>query len=578
MFDIQAARQSGYSDNEIADFISQNHPNFDVQSALKSGYSLEDISGELNNPTNVPAEKPGTLKSAALGLMSGIPLAETAIAGVKAIGDTTYEEEHKKLEDAKDAAWEDHPVAYGVGKTTGIVGTGAVTGGGALPARLAMAAAQGAGYGVDASKDLESMPMDAVKGGAIGLAGGVAGEGVGAAIKKFAPAVGKGALAALLPKNGKEAVEARLANPAALDEAIGPVLASEKLAGGLNKLKGQADELGSGARALLSPDAAPVNVPTAPINPARIALGLDEISSDTLTPIFDQVKQRFMQNGVATSPANETAVNALDAQFQRLVDMSKANGGKLSEVELKKVIVDMQKMLSKNVFDNPDVGATKDALKQLSGALNGMLKESNPAYAEAMLPDAQLRGVISEVKDTFKPDLDDAGKFINSDSTNSKMANILNENKSNAQETLNKFSDLTGFDFLKNAKNYDLAQAFETGKGSSEIKNALMLLGYGAGHTFIPIPGVGGITGAAIGRIAGAHVDGGAIAKKLIDRYLSGMQSLEDSGLKAAYQKYGPLLINAAKAGGNNLAATHFVLATSNPEYQSMVQDAEGAE
>lgn len=573
MFDIKAARQSGYSDNEIADFISQNHPNFDVHSALKSGYTLDDIAGELNNPTNVPAEKPGMLKSGALGLMSGIPLAETAVAGINAIGDTTYEEEHKKLEDAKDAAWDAHPVAYGTGKVAGIAGTGLVAPE-SLPGRLALGAAQGAGYGVDASKDLESMPMDAVKGAGVGLAAGAVGEGIAAGAKKILPAAGKGALAAMLPgKNAKEAIEARLANPAALDKAIGPVLASEKLAGGLNTLKGEADELGAGARELLSPESAPLSVPTAPTNPGRVALGLDTVSEDTLTPIFDQVKQRFMQNGVPTSPANETAVNALDAQFSRLVEMSKANGGKLSEVELKKVIVDMQKMLSKNVFDNPDVGATKDALKQLSGALNGLLKDSNPAYAEAMVPDAQLRGVISDVKDTFKPDVDEAGKFINSDTTNSKMTNILNENKSNAQETLNKFSDLTGFDFLKNAKNYDLSQAFETGKGSSEIKNALTLLGFGMGHS-LPFPG-GGILGAATGRIVGAHIDGGAIAKKLIDRYLSGMQSLEDSGLKAAYQKYGPLLVNAAKAGGNNLAATHFVLSTSDPQYQSMVQDAQ---
>jgi X-X-X-Leu-X-X-Gly heptad repeat protein len=545
----------------------------------------EELLRQLNGAGD---EDPGTLKSAAAGLMSGVPLAETAIAGVKsAIGDKTYDEEHKALEDLKDNAWKKHPVAYGAGKVGGIAGTGLVAPE-SLLGRLGMAAAQGAGYGADEASSVKDIPLDALKGAGMGAAVGGIGEGVGAAIKKLAPAIAKGSLAALLPHDGKAAVEARLANPAALDNAIGPVAASEKLAGGLNSLRDKADELGTGARQLLDDNVTPASVGTTVEGPevaGKFIKGGYEvadahpaftvkINDDTLSPIVDEIKGRFTQNGVPTSSANEAAVNALDSQYQRLVQMAKANGGTLSEVELKKVIVDMQQMLKKNVFDNPDVGAAKDALKQLSGALNGMLKESNPSYAEAMVPDAKLRGMISEMKDTFKPDINDAGDFINSDTTNTKLSTILNENKSNAQEALNKFSDLTGFDFLKNAKDYNLAQAFETGKGSSEVKNALTLLGYGAGHMAFPFPG-GGILGAAAGRIAGTHIDGGQIAKKLIDKYLSGMQTLEDSGLKAAYQKYGPLLVQAAKAGGNNLAATHFVLATSNPDYQHMMQDAE---
>jgi hypothetical protein len=59
-FDLNAARQAGYSDDEILQHLTSTR-NFDVNSALKSGYSKSDVIGYLaSTPApNVPGQTPG---------------------------------------------------------------------------------------------------------------------------------------------------------------------------------------------------------------------------------------------------------------------------------------------------------------------------------------------------------------------------------------------------------------------------------------------------------------------------------------------------------------------------------------
>jgi hypothetical protein len=47
-FDFEGARRAGYSNEEIANHLSQNNPNFDVQGAIQSGYSPEEVYEHLN--------------------------------------------------------------------------------------------------------------------------------------------------------------------------------------------------------------------------------------------------------------------------------------------------------------------------------------------------------------------------------------------------------------------------------------------------------------------------------------------------------------------------------------------------
>jgi len=136
---------------------------------------------------------------------------------------------------------------------------------------------------------------------------------------------------------------------------------------------------------------------------------------------------------------------------------------------------------------------------------------------------------------------------------------------------LERLKDMTGIDFLDLARKAKTKQAFE-GEGSSQGLNVIAHAGgYGVG-ALSGIPG-GRLIGSLLGGVVGHNINGGQVAKRILDAYMSGSESFAKSGTKAALQKYGPVLVNAAKQGGNKLAATHFVLGTSDPDYQELASD-----
>lgn len=57
-FDLIGARNEGYTDQEIADYLAQTTPDFDVSGAYSEGYSLDEIVGHLVTPTPAPARAP----------------------------------------------------------------------------------------------------------------------------------------------------------------------------------------------------------------------------------------------------------------------------------------------------------------------------------------------------------------------------------------------------------------------------------------------------------------------------------------------------------------------------------------
>src|SRR5215469_11882819 len=56
-FDVDAARQAGYSDDEILQHLTSTR-NFDVNGALKAGYSKQDIIQHLATASAPAASKP----------------------------------------------------------------------------------------------------------------------------------------------------------------------------------------------------------------------------------------------------------------------------------------------------------------------------------------------------------------------------------------------------------------------------------------------------------------------------------------------------------------------------------------
>ena len=124
--------------------------------------------------------------------------------------------------------------------------------------------------------------------------------------------------------------------------------------------------------------------------------------------------------------------------------------------------------------------------------------------------------------------------------------------------------NMTGTDIVDQLKNAQTKENFGAKGPGGALKLLMTGMGFGMGHA-TGIPG-GGIGGAAIGRYAAEGIDGGHVAKSILDMYMKGADN-------AALKTYGPILIQAAKQGGNSLAATHFVLATSKPDYQALMEE-----
>lgn len=489
------------------------------------------------------------LEAGARGLMSGIPGATAAVSGIQALGDKTYEETRRANELESDKAWDEHPVAYGAGKTAGMAGTAF-----ALPASIPAAVGVGAASGLDASTSLEDMPLDAVKGAAVGGALGKGGELLGKhvvkpLIDKVAPAaasVGKSALS--LTGVSKESIEDYLQNPDRIRQALSKPQLAEKVADMSNDLGKASSHLSEAARSTLDPE--------------NMLMSRKDGISD-FKAVIDGIKTQYMRNGTVKT-GMEPAISALDDELARMNSLAK--NGSLSEVDLRGMIDDIQAAIKDKAFGNPDLGAKQEALRTLSGRLNDMLRRANEPYTQAMAPSAEAAGVSSQTQDLFGIE---GGRA--SDKTVRQVGNILNEPKIEEQALAAKLKDMGAGDLIDMAKASASKEEFSSGGLGGAIKTLFATLGYGTGK-MTGIPGAG-IVGAGVGRLGAEGVNGPGIAQKILDAYIKHSTNPQAGIVNPALQKYGPVLANAAKQGGNKLAATYFVLGTSDPEFQKLSED-----
>lgn len=486
-------------------------------------------------------DNPSQLGSFARGAMSGIPGAETVVSGIEALSpNKTYEQAHSELETAKDKDWEVNPWSYGAGKGAGMVGTGIATGGAGngLKGALALGAGIGALSGADASKNISDIPMDAVKGAPMGAAMGAVGHGIGKTIEAI-PGLAKGAVSTLGKDLTTDDISAYLKNPSAIRQALTKPELAESLSGTVDDVTKASQHLSSGAREILSPEVAPVDV-------GGVRSAIDEAS------------QKYLTNGVAITSADKASLKTLQDIEAQLIEASKTSGGKIPETTLRQMIDRLQAATKESSFGNPEASASQGAMRDLSGKLNGLLRQSNPEYAAEMAPSAEAAGLSSGLQKKFL--LDDGP----TDATVSKLGSVLKEGKTESQDLLEQLKGLTGQDFVQKLKDTMSSEHFNA--PGSPIGSVL-----------------GKLTGIPFLKHAGADasagpLDGGRIAKKLLDMYISGSQSGIGQMSTQALQKFGPILANAAKQGGNQLASTYFVLSTSNPEFQDLVKNTQNSE
>lgn len=528
--------------------------------ALKSG-DYTKLSDEallaLKGDKSEDKEAPGVFKSGALGVMSGVPGAETLVSGIQAMSpDKTYAEAHKGLEEAKDAAWEAHPVAYGTGKGAGIIGTALAapvteTLGGAL----AVGAGIGALSGADTAEAPSNIPLDAVKGAGTGAVLGAAGHGVGKVLESI-PGISKSAVANLGSKTTKADIQSYLDNPSNIRNAFSKGQLGEKVADVASDIGTTASHLSGEARGLLNTENA--------------------LSTKDLKNVAMETVEKYFTEGNAATAADETSIKSIIDQYQKLAQIAEGNGGKIPEPTVRAMIDRMQAATKESTFGNPEASASQTALKEFSGKLNDLLRKTNPTYAEGMAPSAEAAKLSGDIKSHFglKPDIE--GNLSPTNVTASKIGNVTNEAKPEGAALMERIKNATGQDLADMFSKSKTKENFDAPGAGGALKTLMASLGYGAGHaTGLPFAGIGG---AAVGRYAAEGMNGGNVAKNILDMYINMSSRPTSQAISGALQKYGPILVNAAKTGGNQLAATHFVLATSDPAYQTLVDHAQNNE
>lgn len=498
---------------------------------------------------DTPSEEPSKLGSFARGVMSGIPGAETAVSGIESlVTPKTYEEAHKGLEEAKDKDWDTNPWSYGAGKTTGIVGTGLVA-----PEGIPAAVGVGALSGLDAATTPSEFAKSGIEGAATGGILGTVGEKVvSPVINKITeklPGLAKGALASLGSKTSTEDIQNYLNNPEAIRKALSQEGLGNEISSTTNEIGKAASQLSGIARESLNPENAP-------------------ISLGDVKPILSGAAQKYLTSGVPATSQDETAVKIIMDQYDKLMDIAKANNGSIPETELRNIIDRLQNMANFNEEGNVGTSLKQKVAGDLQYRLKDILKETNPEYAEKMAPSAEAAQLSSKLKSEFN--LENGQP---TDTTANKLNKIGKEGKFEGEDLLNEVQNLTGKDLNSMVENSRTKANFEAPGAGKGLRALLPALGYGLGRTTgVPF---GGIIGAGMGHFASGSIDGGQVAKKILDAYIGGNEAFSTSALKPLLAKYGPVLINAAKVGGNQLAATHFVLATSDPEYQKLTAHAQ---
>ena len=521
-----------------------------------SEQELNDIFAKINTTSAQPSKTESFVRGAAQGASMGFADEITA-AGEALFTDKPYTQAREESRAAYTEAKEANPKTSFVGEMGGAAATALIPGLGEMtvPKMLTQGALYGTGMSeADLTKPTEENITKLSKDMLIGELGAAGGIALGAGGKwlagKAIPKIAKWATASIIPeKEAMEAVTARLTNPEEIKNALTTPGVMDKLVNTTNQALTKANELSDAAISKLTPAKA--------------------TNTAELVDAFKDVQSQFTTEGIASGEGQEAALAALNKWKSVIRQHLKANEGDLPDTVLAQLI----RVMRKETNYNPLTATAADdqaniALKALNKRFDKILKDNNPDYAEAMIPVDELMQGIDKVENLFSLIKGKGGEVAAGKMTESRVANALGPNKTYTQEALEHLKNLTGDDLLKDLEHSQLRNVFESGKKGGY---GLQAWGAGIGATagrILPLPG-GALAGGAVGGLAANALEGGRIAAALIDKWLA----VRNSATSGAIMKYGPLLADAAKRGGNALASTHFVLSTSDPNYQKLIEE-----
>lgn len=357
------------------------------------------------------------------------------------------------------------------------------------------------------------------------------------AAKDVAGWTGKKMLSAALgPETG--AIEARLKNPAALENALTREQLTARLPQDAQKLSTQIADADRKAWESLRKS----------YDPYEGAMAKEDVIG-ALKRAKDQLK---VYGGGYIGPANQKAAGLIDNILSGIETVGKHVGGKLRSVmgvessiprnrylpeqSVKGII----KSLDANIdWASQEAQPANQALQSARVILDDLLKTQNTEYAKAMEPVNERMRVLTELKSRFGLQSVPGQGFQPGTTTEGALANVITKNKSVTRGTLERLKQYTGTDYPADIQNTRYAEQFQPGatrpNGSRRVA-AASVIGGAIGKIF-GSPTLGAAAGAGTGLLIDQQ--GGVIAAKIIDAYRN---------MQPAQRASNPAITNAGAA------------------------------
>lgn len=473
----------------------------------------------------------------------------------------TYKQARDESRKAYEQAQEQNPYSYGTGQIGGAVATALIPGLGEM--NLAKAAAMGGvqALGDSTADNTQDMALDVAKGGALGAGTfGVLNKVVAPAAKYVSGKISEKApnvMETISKKVGKgifgvdeQATENYLKNSVdvnnsrSMGELADSVLNRADDASAISEMRSKASELSNDAWATLN---------------KKSGITKKEIT-DAITNYIDDPKAGLTIDGNVVGNAQELALRRMEALKKQIDSFGAEN---ISEENLKRIISNLDDNIN---WNNPEQGPTNDAIKSLRTFIDTKLKTQNPAYKTAMEKVEEVTKAQNEVKSVFQNRMNPESY----DKFNKAVKNLINKDEmSSANQAVNKIQEHTGYDLRKDITNSWTKAQFEKGDINGSRKTLLGgVIGTAAGSV-VGAPTIGGAVGGAVGFTADRYA--GPIFKKVLDGSISANQY----AAKFANTKFAKVITDAASRGNSSLAATHFLLSQTNPDYRKMSQESD---
>ena len=461
-----------------------------------------------------------------------------------------------------------HPIIAGVSDLAGGLATLPVGGAATLAGRIGAASGMGAIAGLGSSDadltqgEFSSAAADTAIGGALGGALQFGGEKILApAFKKAsnyisnsgpAKALGK-TLASVAPENTERYLSRSGKVNEALDlEDVGQYFKDDAL----KQFQDHLGKLDSEAWKSLG---------TEPTLKKNDVLKIGESFVDKIIGGKNGTLTRF--NGTGAD------ADKIKAIYGQLDEISNAYGTSLSESDLKSIIQNLQK-LGYSLEGSPRSSLQGQGLRELSGVYNEALKSMNANYAEKMIPVQEATSTMQSLNRQFinQQAPEQMDKFLRT----AKKFNSLSD-ESEAVKSVRSLDKITGAgieDMVKDRLTQESFYKSDTNGSRKTLAGALLgkaaegaiggAIGYGVSD--------GNGAGAATGALVGMSLD--KYAGQVFKSILNGQMTAAAGVQKIAPQlgKFAQPLMNAAMRGNEAVAATHFLLQQSNPEYRKLIQ------